>query len=108
MPTYEYECSKCDDVFEVFQSMTAEKVKKCPECGGKVTRLLGSGSGIIFKGSGFYQTDYRNSNYHTDATKDSSASSSNVSSKSDKKSDAKKKNKKPQKKSTVKSAKKSK
>ena len=60
MPTYEYECDKCKHKFDVFQSMSAKLVKKCPECGGKVTRLLGAGSGIIFKGSGFYQTDYKN------------------------------------------------
>jgi len=59
MPTYEYECGKCGDKFDVFQSMTAKPLAKCPKCGGKVTRLLGAGSGIIFKGSGFYHTDYR-------------------------------------------------
>ena len=74
MPTYEYECSKCSDVFEVFQSMTEDRIKKCPECGGKVKRLIGTGSGVIFKGSGFYETDYRSSNYHSDAKKDSSSS----------------------------------
>ena len=61
MPTYDYECDKCKHKFEAFHSMTAKPIKKCPECGGKVTKLLGSGSGIIFKGSGFYQTDYKNS-----------------------------------------------
>ena len=61
MPTYEYECEKCKHKFETFQSMTAKHLKACPECGGKVTRLLGAGSGIIFKGSGFYQTDYKKS-----------------------------------------------
>ena len=60
MPTYEYECEKCKKRFDHFQSMTAKLLKKCPECGGKVTRLLGAGSGIIFKGKGFYQTDYKN------------------------------------------------
>ena len=61
MPTYEYECEKCKHKFDHFQSMTAKHLKKCPECGGKVTRLLGTGSGIIFKGSGFYQNDYKKS-----------------------------------------------
>ncbi|MDD5437499.1 MAG: zinc ribbon domain-containing protein [Candidatus Omnitrophica bacterium] len=61
MPTYEYECDKCKARFDAFQSMTAKPLKKCPECGGKVTRLLGTGSGIIFKGKGFYQTDYKGS-----------------------------------------------
>jgi putative FmdB family regulatory protein len=60
MPTYEYECNKCKHRFDAFQMMTAKLLTKCPECGGKVTRLLGTGSGIIFKGSGFYQTDYKN------------------------------------------------
>ena len=60
MPTYEYECAKCKHKFEKFQSMTDKLLKKCPKCGGKVDRLIGSGSGIIFKGSGFYQTDYKN------------------------------------------------
>ncbi|MFA6321119.1 MAG: FmdB family zinc ribbon protein [Candidatus Omnitrophota bacterium] len=65
MPTYEYECDKCKHKFDAFQTMTAKPIKKCPECGGKVTRLLGTGAGIIFKGSGFYQTDYKKSHSHT-------------------------------------------
>ena len=61
MPTYEYQCSHCDDRFEEFQSITAEPICKCPKCGSsKVRRLIGCGSGVIFKGSGFYQTDYKN------------------------------------------------
>lgn len=60
MPTYEYECEKCKDRFDVFQKMTDEPLKACPKCGGKVDRLIGTGGGIIFKGSGFYQTDYKN------------------------------------------------
>ena len=60
MPTYEYECAKCKHRFEKFQKMTDEPVKKCPKCGGKADRLIGTGGGIIFKGSGFYQTDYKN------------------------------------------------
>lgn len=59
MPTYEYECSKCNKRFDVFQKMTDEPLKTCPDCKGKVTRLIGSGSGIIFKGTGFYETDYK-------------------------------------------------
>ena len=58
MPTYEYECKKCG-LFDLFQSITAKPIKKCPTCKGKVKRLIGSGSGIIFKGSGFYETDYK-------------------------------------------------
>ena len=60
MPNYDYKCDDCGHIFEVFQSMTAERVKECPECGGNVTRLIGAGSGLIFKGSGFYITDYKN------------------------------------------------
>ena len=58
MPTYDYECAKCGR-FEKFQKMSDEPLKKCPKCKGKVQRLIGTGSGIIFKGSGFYETDYK-------------------------------------------------
>ncbi|RKY42870.1 MAG: zinc ribbon domain-containing protein [Candidatus Makaraimicrobium thalassicum] len=61
MPTYEYKCRSCGYHFEQFQSMTDSPVKNCPECNGPVKRLIGTGAGIIFKGSGFYQTDYKNS-----------------------------------------------
>lgn len=60
MPTYEYECNKCEKRFEKFQSMIDKPIKKCPMCGGRVERLIGAGSGIIFKGSGFYANDYKN------------------------------------------------
>ena len=63
MPTYEYECRKCGHRFEEFQSISAPPLKVCPECGGRVHRLIGSGAAILFKGSGFYQTDYRSSSY---------------------------------------------
>lgn len=59
MPTYDYECSSCGIKFELFQKITDKPIDKCPKCGKKVKRLIGSGSGIIFKGSGFYATDYR-------------------------------------------------
>jgi len=59
MPTYDYECKQCDETFEVFQSITAPKLTDCPTCGGPVTRLIGTGSGIVFKGSGFYETDFK-------------------------------------------------
>ncbi len=62
MPTYDYECKDCHHAFEVFQSMSAKPLRKCPECGGKVKRLIGTGAGIIFKGSGFYETDYKRKN----------------------------------------------
>ncbi len=63
MPTYEYECQKCGHRFEEFQSMTAKPLTRCPECKGKVKRLIGAGAGFLFKGSGFYTTDYRSSAY---------------------------------------------
>ncbi len=58
MPTYEYECEKCGYHFEEFQTLSEEPITVCPRCGGKVHRLIGAGAGIIFKGSGFYATDY--------------------------------------------------
>ena len=98
MPTYEYECTKCDHVFERFQSMTDEPVKRCPECRCKVRRLFGTGAGIIFKGSGFYETDYRSKSYRdgeskdkSEASKSSSKSSSSSSSSSKSKSEKKSK-----------------
>lgn len=59
MPTYDYECQACHHTFEAFQPITAPPLKKCPQCGGIVRRLIGRGAGIIFKGSGFYATDYK-------------------------------------------------
>ncbi len=59
MPTYDYECTKCGHKYEVFQNMSDKLLVKCPKCGAKVKRLIGAGAGIIFKGSGFYATDYR-------------------------------------------------
>lgn len=59
MPTYDYECGKCKYRFELFQKMTDKPINSCPKCGSNVDRLIGSGSGIIFKGSGFYETDYK-------------------------------------------------
>jgi len=75
MPTYEYECEKCEHTFEHFQSMSSERLKVCPECKGDVRRLIGTGAGIIFKGSGFYETDYRSKSYQDGASKDSKAES---------------------------------
>ena len=63
MPTYEYECRSCEYTFEEFQSITAPPRETCPKCGGKVRRLIGKGSAVIFKGSGFYATDYRSEEY---------------------------------------------
>ena len=76
MPTYDYVCEKCGHQFEYFQSMNDEKLKDCPleDCDGTVKRLLGTGAGIIFKGGGFYETDYRSDSYKSGAKKDSEAS----------------------------------
>ncbi|MFQ5823809.1 MAG: FmdB family zinc ribbon protein [bacterium] len=62
MPTYEYLCDDCKYQFEEFQSITAAPLEVCPKCGGSVQRLISSGNGLIFKGSGFYITDYKKSN----------------------------------------------
>lgn len=68
MPTYQYECSACGHGFEELQSMTEPKLKKCPKCGkNKLDRLIGGGSGMIFKGSGFYETDYKQKSPSTDS-----------------------------------------
>lgn len=95
MPTYEYECTKCGHEFEEFQSMSAEPLKTCPECKGKVKRLLGTGAGVLFKGSGFYQTDYRSSAYNKAASAEkASATPEKSAPKKDKKSASNKENKK--------------
>ena len=60
MPTYEYRCLDCEHEFEVFQSIKANPVGSCPECGGGVSKMFSAGAGLIFKGSGFYITDYKN------------------------------------------------
>ena len=75
MPTYEYKCLTCDNQFERFQGITAPPIEECPECQGKVKRLIGAGAGLIFKGSGFYITDYRSEGYKESAKKDKSGSS---------------------------------
>ena len=62
MPTYEYECTKCAHIFDWYQSMTSPHLKTCPKCKGKLKRLIGSGSGLMFKGTGFYETDYKKKN----------------------------------------------
>jgi putative FmdB family regulatory protein len=69
MPTYDYECQKCGKRFEFFQSMKDPKLETCvaESCGGAVKRLLGTGAGLLFKGAGFYQTDYRSSSYQAAA-----------------------------------------
>src|SRR5262245_49632167 len=77
MPTYEYHCDACDHEFEHFQSIKDDLLKKCPECGKlKLRRLLGTGAAIVFKGSGFYQTDYRSESYKKRAAEDKQQSES--------------------------------
>ena len=77
MPTYDYECDACGHRFELFQSISADPEKKCPECKKlKLRRLIGTGAAVVFKGSGFYQTDYRSDSYKKSAAADSSPSSS--------------------------------
>ena len=74
MPTYEYECRACGHKFEKYQPITAGPVRKCPGCGRlKARRLISAGAGVIFKGSGFYQTDYRSDSYKKGAEKDKPA-----------------------------------
>lgn len=71
MPTYDYECDACTHAFEKFQSINDPPLKKCPQCGQKkLRRLFGTGAGLIFKGSGFYQTDYRSDSYKQAAQAD--------------------------------------
>ncbi|MCF7870957.1 MAG: zinc ribbon domain-containing protein [Candidatus Omnitrophica bacterium] len=67
MPTYDYRCLKCGKIFEAFQKMSDNPLKECIYCKGKVERLISSGSGIIFKGSGFYETDYKQKNRKADS-----------------------------------------
>lgn len=76
MPNYDYECQSCGHRFEVFQSMNDAKLEHCPQvgCSGTVKRLLGTGAGLIFKGAGFYQTDYRSSSYQAGVKADGAAS----------------------------------
>jgi putative FmdB family regulatory protein len=84
MPTYEYQCEKCGKSFEAFQSMRDEPFRECPKAlcrekkwgHGRVKRLLGTGAGLIFKGSGFYTTDYRSNSYKEAAKKEAPAAAS--------------------------------
>ena len=83
MPTYDYRCTKCDHLFELFHSMSDESVKKCPKCKGKSIRVPSGGAGLLFKGSGFYITDYRSKSYQDKAKQDSTSSTPPPSSASD-------------------------
>jgi putative FmdB family regulatory protein len=82
MPTYEYECQACGHTFEELQGMTDAKLTKCPKCHkNKLSRLIGGGSGMIFKGSGFYETDYKKKSVPSAEKKDTSKPSSSPSAK---------------------------
>jgi len=81
MPTYEYHCDACEHNFDEFQSINDKPLKKCPKCGKpKLRRIFGAGAAIIFKGSGFYQTDYRSESYKAAAKADQESSKSDKSS----------------------------
>ncbi len=82
MPTYEYECGRCGHTFEKFHSISAVPPKRCPECRGKVTRKIGTGAGLIFKGSGFYITDYRSEGYKKASQAESGSASASTAGKS--------------------------
>ena len=70
MPTYEYKCHGCDEVFEEFQKITDPPITRCKHCGGEVKRLISGGSGLLFKGTGFYITDHRSDSYKKEASRD--------------------------------------
>lgn len=111
MPTYEYVCTACDHEFDEFQSITAKPLKKCPKCEqNKLKRKIGTGAGIIFKGSGFYETDYRSESYTKAAKAEKDAAtpksdSGSASSSGENKGTATKSESKPAAKSESKSAK---
>ena len=108
MPTYDYRCDACGHEFEEFQSITADPLRKCPQCGKlKLQRLLGTGGGIIFKGSGFYQTDYRSDSYKkaAEAEKSGGKAASDTTKSADSKSDSKAETKPGEKSVTEKAAK---
>ena len=87
MPTYDYICQACGHELEIFQSMTESPKRKCPECGKlKLKRQIGTGAGLIFKGSGFYETDYRSKSYEDAAKKDREAAKKSESDSKPKKS----------------------
>jgi putative FmdB family regulatory protein len=87
MPTYDYVCDACEHQFEAFQSIKEDAMQKCPECGRKkLRRLIGPGAAIVFKGSGFYKTDYRSESYKKAAAAEKNAGNG---AKSDGKSDGK-------------------
>jgi putative FmdB family regulatory protein len=105
MPTYDYRCKSCEHEFELFQKMSDGVKRKCPECGkNTLERLIGTGAAVLFKGSGFYETDYRSESYKkaakADSEKKSSASDKSKAKTETKSSDKKPKSDKPAKKDT--------
>ena len=98
MPTYDYHCDACEHEFELFQSISEPVKRKCPKCGKlKLCRLFGTGAAIVFKGSGFYQTDYRSDSYKKGAAADKKASDSKESKSESKSSEGKSKSDAPKK-----------
>lgn len=90
MPTYDYQCDACSHEFELFQRISEDPVKKCPECKkNKLRRLFGTGAAIVFKGSGFYETDYRSESYKKGAESAKKSMESKSDSSSDSKSESK-------------------
>jgi putative FmdB family regulatory protein len=90
MPTYEYRCNACEHEFETFQSITAKSLRKCPECGKlKLERLISGGGAVLFKGSGFYETDYRSADYQKAADADKKSSEPKKDAKTETKPDTK-------------------
>jgi putative FmdB family regulatory protein len=91
MPTYDYQCDACDHAFELFQGINEPKKKKCPKCGKqKLRRLIGTGAAIVFKGSGFYQTDYRSDSYKKAAAADKGTAGDGSSAEASKSTDSSK------------------
>ena len=84
MPTYDYKCSNCNHTFEYFQPMSAAPLTECPECKGNLKRIIGTGSGPIFKGSGFYQTDYKGKSENSKKSNESESKPINSEKKIDK------------------------
>ena len=89
MPTYEYRCTACNHEFEKFQRMSEDPVAECPECGAKSERKLSAGAGLLFKGSGFYITDYRSDGYKQAAKAEGGGGSKPSESKTESKSESK-------------------
>ena len=84
MPTYDYKCSNCNHTFEYFQPMSSVPLTECPECKGKLKRIIGTGSGPIFKGSGFYQTDYKGKSQNSKKSSESESKPVTIEKKTDK------------------------